>query len=238
MNMWRFLYYINKPSQVWFQPDFNFPNEVNSTFWAHLTTLISDDLWPWFLTFDRMNIQRVPYCINKPSLVPIELQLFKWSHFHIFSLSYNFTSDDLWPWYVTFDLINKWGFPCCNYDPTLVQIHQSMKKVEPNVNLFSQQQTTTGTKWSLCVFPAMPAKLVQGEGVSKYVLLLMFFFLLLLLFFLIFLKLNSNWFAANKETNNQLTLKTNQNIRKTKQNKHKYPSTIYFQHFPFAGNAK
>ena len=35
------------------------------------------------------------------------LQLFKWGHFHIFSPSYNLTSDDIWPWYVTFDLINK-----------------------------------------------------------------------------------------------------------------------------------
>ena len=57
-------------------------------------------------------------------------------------------------------LINKWGFPCCIYDPILVEIHQSMWKLEPNVNLFSQQTTTTDnrqqlqwTKWSLCVFP-------------------------------------------------------------------------------------
>ena len=54
---------------------------------------------------------------------------------------------------MTFDLINKWGFPCYIYDPTLVEIHQSMWKVEPNVNLFSQQQQQW-TKWSLCVFPA------------------------------------------------------------------------------------
>ena len=94
-----------------------------------------------------MNIQRVPYCINKLSLVPICLQLFKWGHFHIFSLSYNLTSNDLWPWYVTSDLISKWGFPCCIYDPTLVEIHLSVWKVEPDVKLFSQQQqTTTGDK--------------------------------------------------------------------------------------------
>ena len=80
---------------------------------------------------------------HKPSLVPTGLQLFKWGYFHIFSLSYSLTSDDLWPWYVTFDLINKWGFPCCIYDPSLVEIHQSMWKLEPNVNLFSQQTTTT-----------------------------------------------------------------------------------------------
>ena len=39
--------------------------------------LNSDDLWPWYKTFDHMIIQMVPYCINKPSLVPIGLQLFK-----------------------------------------------------------------------------------------------------------------------------------------------------------------
>ena len=57
---------------------------------------------------------------------------------------------------MTFDLINKWEFPCCIYDPTLVEINQSMWKIEPNVNPFFttdniQQQPT---KWSLYVFPA------------------------------------------------------------------------------------
>ena len=47
------------------------------------------------MTFDCMNIWRFPYYINKPSLVSNRFQLFKWSHFHIFSLSYNFTSSDL-----------------------------------------------------------------------------------------------------------------------------------------------
>ena len=94
--------------------------------------LTSDDLWPWYMSFD-----------HKTPLVAIRLKLFKWGHFYIFSLSYNLTSHDLWPWYVTFDFINKWGFPCCIYDPTLVEIHQCMWKVEPNVNLFSQQTTAT-----------------------------------------------------------------------------------------------
>ena len=146
MNMWRFLHYITTPSLV--------PIGLQLFKWGEFYilspsfNLTSDNLWPWYMIFDCINIQRVPYCINKPSLVPIRLQLFKWGHFHIFSLSYNLTSDDLWPWYVTFDLINKWGFPCCIYDPTLVKIHQSMWKVEPNVNLFSQQTaiTTTGDR--------------------------------------------------------------------------------------------
>ena len=89
---------------------------------------------PYALTCECSPIPRFPYHINKPSLVSIRIQLFKWDHVHIFSLSYNLTLEDLWPWYVTFDLINKWGFPCCIYDQTLVEIHQSMWKVEPNVN--------------------------------------------------------------------------------------------------------
>ena len=98
------------------------------------------------MIFDNMNIWRFPYYINKPSLASIALQLFQIRPFSHFSLSYNLTSDDLWPWKATFDIINKWGFPCCNYDPTLAEIHQSMWELEPNVvNLFSQQQTTTTT---------------------------------------------------------------------------------------------
>ena len=89
-------------NQVWFKSNFNFSNEAIFTFSAYLST------WPQMtfdvgMTFVCMNIWRFPYFINKPSLVPIGLQLFKWGHFHIFSLSYNLTSDDLWPWYVTFD---------------------------------------------------------------------------------------------------------------------------------------
>ena len=57
--------------------------------------------WPLTLVHDPwcMIIWRFTYYINKPSLVQIRLQLFKWGHFHIFRLSYTLTSDDLWPWY-------------------------------------------------------------------------------------------------------------------------------------------
>ena len=144
MNIWRFLHYINKPiNQVWFQSDFIFFKWGIFFILSPSYNLTSDDLWPWYMTF-WLHEQRVPYCIIYPSLVPIRLQLFKWGHVHIFGLSYNLASDDLWPWHVTLDLINKCRFPCFTYDPTLVEIHQSMWKVEPNVNLFSlQQQRTT-----------------------------------------------------------------------------------------------
>ena len=55
------------------------------------------------------------------SLVQIRLQLFKWGHFHIFSLSYNLTSDDLWPWNMTSDRINIWRFPYYINKPSLVK---------------------------------------------------------------------------------------------------------------------
>ena len=141
--LWRFPYHIKKPSLVQIG--------LQLSKWGHFHifslsyNLTSDDLWPWLMTFDCMKIWRFTYYINKPSLVQIGLQLFKWGHFHIFSLSYNLTSNDILPWYVTFDLINKWGFPCCIYDPTLVEIHQRLWKIEPNVNPFSQQHQKTTT---------------------------------------------------------------------------------------------
>ena len=46
---------------------------------------------------------RLLHFINKQSLVPIELHLFKWGKFYILSPSCNLTSDDLWSWYMTFD---------------------------------------------------------------------------------------------------------------------------------------
>ena len=140
MKIWRFPYYIN--NQVWFKSEFNFSNEAIFTFSAYPTTWpqMTSDLGIWPLTtwtykgFHIISINQVWFLIG--------LQLFKWGHFHIFNLSYNLTSDDLWSWYVTSDLINKWRFPCYIYDPTLVEIHQSMWKLQPNVNLFSQQTTT------------------------------------------------------------------------------------------------
>ena len=145
-NIRRFPYYINKPSLVQIGLQLFKRGHFHSFSLSY--NLTSDNLWPWLMTFDCMNIWRFTYYINKPSLAQNGLQLFKWGHFHIFSLSYYLTSDDLWPWYMTFDLINKWGFPCCIYDPTLVEIHRRMWKIEPSVNLFSQQTTTSSSSSS------------------------------------------------------------------------------------------
>ena len=95
-----------------------------------------------------MNIWRFPYYINKPSLVQIGLQFFRWGHFHIFSLSYNLTSDDLWPWTMTFDCMNIWRFPSKH-----VAVRTNMLTLFHN----NRQQLQQWTKWSLCVFPALKA---------------------------------------------------------------------------------
>ena len=125
LTTWRFPYYTNKPTLVQIG--------LKLFKWSHFYifslsyNLTWDNLWPWYMTFDSMNIWRLSYYINNQVWFQSDFNFSNEAgHFHIFSLSYNLTSNDLWPWYVIFDLINKWGFPCCIYGPTLVEIHQSM----------------------------------------------------------------------------------------------------------------
>ena len=134
MNIWRFLHYINNPSLV--------PIGLQLFKWGEfyiLSPILQLDLW-WPLTartykgFHNVLINQVWFQSD-----------FNFSNESTFTFSAYLTT---WPQItfdqdVTFHLINKWGFPCCIYDPTLVEINQSMWKVEPNVNLFSQQTTTT-----------------------------------------------------------------------------------------------
>ena len=74
------------------------------TFLGYLTNssiCITHELWPSFVTFHLMNMWRFLHNINKPSLVPIGLQLFKWGHFHILSITTwtQMTFDlDMQPW--------------------------------------------------------------------------------------------------------------------------------------------
>ena len=125
-------------NQVWIWLDFISLTETNLTFSAYLTTWpqMTFDLGMWSLT--SWTYEGSLIVINKSSSVLIRLQLFECGQFYIVSLSYNLTSDNLWPWYVTLDLVNIWGFPCCIYDPSLVEIHQSIWKV----TFFHRQQTT------------------------------------------------------------------------------------------------
>ena len=71
-----------------------------------LHKLTSHALWPTFVKFDLMNMWRFLHFINKLSLVPAGLQLFKWGEFYILGPSYSAISDYLWPWYMTFDHMN------------------------------------------------------------------------------------------------------------------------------------
>ena len=135
-------FHIISINQVWFKLDFNFSNEVIFTFSAYLTT------WPQ-MTFDLGIWPLTAWKYEGPHFISINQVWFKsdlnFSNEAIFTFSAYLT---IWP-QMTFDLINKWGFPCCIYDPTLDEIHQSMWKIEPNVNPFfttdnnRHQQTTT-----------------------------------------------------------------------------------------------
>ena len=53
-------------------------------------------------------------------------QLFK---FKFTDFIYTLTTDDLWPSYVTFDLINIWRYPCCTCDPSLIAIGLQMTQM-------------------------------------------------------------------------------------------------------------
>ena len=58
------------------------------------------------------------------------------------------TSDDLWLWYVTFDLINKWRNPYCIFDPSLVVIGLKLFKGDPNKeNLTKLEHTHVHTHY-------------------------------------------------------------------------------------------
>ena len=78
----------------------------------------------------------------------------------------NRMSDHIVSFWTKFRQDKKWGFPCCIHNPTLVEIHQSMWKVEPNVNLFSQQTTTT-TEDSFTVVCERET-LLQCRGAENY----------------------------------------------------------------------
>ena len=106
---------------------------ANLTFWPPMTFALG--IWP---------LTAWTYIIKSHNTPINQVWFHSNFNFSYFSLSYNFTSDDLWPWYVIFDLIIKCGFPCCIYNP-MVEIHQSMWKFKAIINPFSQcHQQTTG----------------------------------------------------------------------------------------------
>ena len=100
----------------------------------HFQAILQIDLlWPLTFICDLWPHEHVkfPHYINKPSLVPIRLQLFKWDEFYILGPSYNLTSDDLWPWYMTFDHMNIQRVPYCINKPSLVPIRLPTFQMRP-----------------------------------------------------------------------------------------------------------
>ena len=120
-------------NNVWFKLDFNFLNEAIFTFLAYLKT------WPQ-MTFDIGTWPLTAWTYGGSYILSNNQVWFKsdlnFSNEAIFTLSYNLNSFDLWHWYMTFDRINKFGFLFCIYDPTLIEMHQSMWRIELKVKAY------------------------------------------------------------------------------------------------------
>ena len=95
--------------------------------------------------------RRFTCCIYKSNLVVIGLQLFE----KIIPISHfppNLTSDDPWPWYMTFDLINTQRNPHFTFDPSLVPIGLQLFKGDPNnENQHFPSNLTSDNPWPLYV---------------------------------------------------------------------------------------
>ena len=128
--------------QVIFQVDLRWP-----------LTLICDILTTW--TYEGSHI----ISINQ-DWFKLDFQLFKWGHFHIFSLSYNLTKDDFWPWNMTFDCMNIWKFPyytleakSLKRDPALMMLKYTIGKAlgaMQNLNdIWKSKDISTSTKIQL-----------------------------------------------------------------------------------------
>ena len=101
----------------------------------------------------RLNLTHSPSkrfasCIYKASLIVIGLQLFNKKIIQILHFPPNLTSDDPWPRYITFDLINIQKNPYCTLDPSLVKIGLQLFKGDPN-NKKPTFSTKHDLKWPL-----------------------------------------------------------------------------------------
>ena len=104
--------------------------------------MTSDNLWPWYMTFDLINILRNPIA-SLTHLTAIRLQLFK-AHPNYENQHFppNLTSDDPWPWYMIFDFINIWRKPYCIFDPGLVVIELRLFKGDPDNKILTKLEHT------------------------------------------------------------------------------------------------
>ena len=104
--------------------------------------LTSDDLWPQYMTFNCINIQKVQYCIHEPSLVPIRLQLFKWGQNFTFLSAYL----KLWP-QMTIDLDMWLSTMPTNRGPHAAFMIQLCLKSYKACGSLGQMSTVYTTNW-------------------------------------------------------------------------------------------
>ena len=105
--------------------DLRWPLTLVCDLWLKVSML---HLWPHFSWLKVSMLHLWPHFSCNWSLYGKEMvkcnQFYICSQFYIYIL----TSDDLWPWYVTFDLINIWRFPLCIYSQSLVVIGHCIEK--------------------------------------------------------------------------------------------------------------
>ena len=138
--------YIISINQVWFQLDYNFSNWVNFTFQP---TLTFERRWPLTLICDIWPHQQMQV-----------LMLYLWLNFgwnqskHVKLESLSQFQPILKLELVTFDCINKCGFPIRTKFDWSPWRHVEVKS-QMLTSFHNNTQTTKGTKWSLLhVFPA------------------------------------------------------------------------------------
>ena len=100
--------------------------------------LTSDDLWPWFVTFGRMNIWRFPYYINTPIWFKSDFYFSNETIFTFLAYLTTWPQDALWPWYMTSDWMNIWRFPYYINKPSLVLIGPQLIKFVLNAVFFQR----------------------------------------------------------------------------------------------------
>ena len=96
----------------------------------------------------------------------VRLHLFKWDQFQVINIT--MTSDDLWPWCVTSDLMNIWGFPHHINKPNLVLT--GLQTCQERWSLHSAHLTTWPQmtcdldKWSLTSWTYRVSHIHKLEG--------------------------------------------------------------------------
>ena len=132
--------------------------QTNYTNFTFPPNLISDDRWPWYMTFDVINIQRSSYCIFHPSFKGDPNN--ENQHFPPYLIS-----DDPRSWYITFDLINIWRNPYCIFDLRLVVIERQLFKGDPNnENLTKVEHTYTYITYRRNSLSRYPPIALQARG--------------------------------------------------------------------------